>query len=51
MLGSSTALLPTPLDLTDAVDRSLDQQVIRVDPTSTPNVVSPARRVNPGTCT
>ncbi|WP_410821797.1 FtsX-like permease family protein [Micromonospora sp. 050-3] len=33
MLGYSTTLLPTPIDLTDAVDRSLDQQVIRVDPT------------------
>ncbi|MGC5288289.1 FtsX-like permease family protein [Micromonospora sp. DT231] len=33
MLGYSTTSLPTPLDLTDAVDRSLDSQVIRVDPT------------------
>ncbi|MET7670237.1 FtsX-like permease family protein [Micromonospora luteifusca] len=33
MLGYSTTLLPTPIDLTDAVDRSLDSQVIRVDPT------------------
>ncbi|RKN32770.1 ABC transporter permease [Micromonospora musae] len=33
MLGYSTTLVPTPLDLTDAVDRSLDRQVIRVDPT------------------
>ncbi|MEU7997872.1 FtsX-like permease family protein [Micromonospora sp. NPDC049060] len=32
MLGYSTAPVPTPLDLTDAVDRSLDRQVIRVDP-------------------
>ncbi|WP_343449158.1 FtsX-like permease family protein [Micromonospora oryzae] len=32
MLGWSTARVPTPLDLTDAVDRSLDRQVIRVDP-------------------
>jgi putative ABC transport system permease protein len=33
MLGYSTTLLPTPIDLTDAVDRSLDHQLIRVDPT------------------
>ncbi|WP_406105810.1 FtsX-like permease family protein [Micromonospora globbae] len=33
MLGYSTTPLLTPLDLTDAVDRSLDRQVIRVDPT------------------
>ncbi|WFE51799.1 FtsX-like permease family protein [Micromonospora sp. WMMD1155] len=33
MLGHSTTLLPTPIDLTEAVDRSLDRQVIRVDPT------------------
>ncbi|MEU8043010.1 FtsX-like permease family protein [Micromonospora echinofusca] len=32
MLGYSTAPVPTPLDLTGAVDRSLDRQVIRVDP-------------------
>ncbi|MGC4787340.1 FtsX-like permease family protein [Micromonospora sp. DT178] len=32
MLGHSTAPVPTPLDLTGAVDRSLDRQVIRVDP-------------------
>ncbi|MEU4379625.1 FtsX-like permease family protein [Micromonospora echinofusca] len=32
MLGHSTVPVPTPLDLTDAVDRSLDRQVIRVDP-------------------
>ncbi|MFG2008873.1 FtsX-like permease family protein [Micromonospora sp. NPDC048868] len=32
MLGYSTAPVPTPLDLTDAVDRSLDRQVIRIDP-------------------
>ncbi|WP_433387730.1 FtsX-like permease family protein [Micromonospora sp. KLBMP9576] len=32
MLGYSTAPVPTPLDLTDAVDPSLDRQVIRVDP-------------------
>ncbi|WP_320066486.1 FtsX-like permease family protein [Micromonospora sp. RTGN7] len=32
MLGHSTAPVPTPLDLTDAVDRSLERQVIRVDP-------------------
>ncbi|SCF17340.1 FtsX-like permease family protein [Micromonospora viridifaciens] len=33
MLGYSTTPVPTPLDLTDAVDRSLPRQVIRVDPT------------------
>ncbi|MEU2613505.1 FtsX-like permease family protein [Micromonospora sp. NPDC007271] len=33
MLGYSTSAVPTPLDLTDAVDRSLTHQVIRVDPT------------------
>ncbi|MEV1014315.1 ABC transporter permease [Micromonospora sp. NPDC049801] len=33
MLGYSTTLLPTPIDLTGAVDRSLDHQVIRVAPT------------------
>ncbi|MEU4370156.1 FtsX-like permease family protein [Micromonospora chersina] len=33
MLGYSTAPVPTPLDLTGAVDRSLARQVIRVDPT------------------
>ncbi|MFR9774716.1 FtsX-like permease family protein [Micromonospora sp. MS34] len=33
MLGYSTAAVPAPLDLTDAVDRSLDRQVIRVVPT------------------
>ncbi|SIQ11321.1 FtsX-like permease family protein [Micromonospora avicenniae] len=32
MLGYSTTPLLTPLDLTDAVDRSLDRQVIRVEP-------------------
>ncbi|MEV4463333.1 FtsX-like permease family protein [Micromonospora echinofusca] len=32
MLGHSTAPVPTPLDLTGVVDRSLDRQVIRVDP-------------------
>ncbi|MEU8264362.1 FtsX-like permease family protein [Micromonospora sp. NPDC048999] len=33
MLGYSTTTVPTPLDLTDAVDRTLTRQVIRVDPT------------------
>ncbi|MCW3815074.1 FtsX-like permease family protein [Micromonospora sp. DR5-3] len=33
MLGYSTTAVPTPIDLTDAVDRSLARQVIRVDPT------------------
>ncbi|MER7439700.1 FtsX-like permease family protein [Micromonospora avicenniae] len=33
MLGYSTTPVPAPLDLTNAVDRSLDRQVIRVDPT------------------
>ncbi|OKI50440.1 FtsX-like permease family protein [Micromonospora sp. CB01531] len=33
MLGYSTTPVPTPLDLTGAVDRSLARQVIRVDPT------------------
>ncbi|MEV0153647.1 FtsX-like permease family protein [Micromonospora sp. NPDC050686] len=33
MLGYSTTGVPAPLDLTDAVDRSLARQVIRVDPT------------------
>ncbi|WP_262283078.1 FtsX-like permease family protein [Micromonospora sp. MA102] len=33
MLGHSTTQVELPLDLTDAVDRSLDRQVIRVDRT------------------
>ncbi|MGW5670212.1 FtsX-like permease family protein, partial [Micromonospora sp. NPDC003776] len=33
MLGYSTTAIELPLDLTDAVDRSLDRQVIRVDRT------------------
>jgi putative ABC transport system permease protein len=33
MLGYATTFIPMPLDITDAVDRSLDRQVIRVDPT------------------
>ncbi|BCB88669.1 FtsX-like permease family protein [Phytohabitans suffuscus] len=33
MLGYASAFIPTPLDITDAVDRRLDRQVIRVDPT------------------
>ncbi|MEU5942733.1 FtsX-like permease family protein [Micromonospora sp. NPDC047548] len=33
MLGYSTSSVPMRLDLTDAVDRSLDRQVIRIDPT------------------
>ncbi|NES31078.1 FtsX-like permease family protein [Micromonospora terminaliae] len=33
MLGHSTAPVPMSFDVTDAVDRSLDRQVIRVDPT------------------
>ncbi|MGS2613368.1 FtsX-like permease family protein, partial [Micromonospora sp. LZ34] len=33
MLGHSTAPVPMAFDVTDAVDRSLDRQVIRVDPT------------------
>ncbi|MER7418172.1 FtsX-like permease family protein [Micromonospora peucetia] len=32
MLGYSTAPVTTAMDLTDAVDRSLDRQVIRIDP-------------------
>ncbi|MFG1950043.1 hypothetical protein [Micromonospora sp. NPDC048830] len=32
MLGYSTTPVPVDLDLTDAVDRSLDRQVIRIDP-------------------
>ncbi|MBY8874093.1 ABC transporter permease [Micromonospora sp. PLK6-60] len=32
MLGHSTTGVPAPIDLTDAVDRSLVRQVIRVDP-------------------
>ncbi|WP_262283080.1 FtsX-like permease family protein [Micromonospora sp. MA102] len=32
MLGHSTAPVPMSFDLTDAVDRSLDRQVIRIDP-------------------
>ncbi|MEO3775945.1 FtsX-like permease family protein [Micromonospora sp. B11E3] len=32
MLGYSTSPVPVDLDLTDAVDRSLDRQVIRIDP-------------------
>ncbi|MEU4556295.1 FtsX-like permease family protein [Micromonospora violae] len=35
MLGYSTSSVSVRFDLTDAVDRSLDQQVIRVDPTFT----------------
>ncbi|MGW0432496.1 FtsX-like permease family protein [Micromonospora sp. NPDC003197] len=31
MLGYTTYGMPIPLDLTDAVDRSLDRQVIRID--------------------
>ncbi len=33
MLGYSTTGVPVPLDLTDAVDRTLDRQVIRIEPT------------------
>ncbi|MEV4710325.1 FtsX-like permease family protein [Micromonospora sp. NPDC049374] len=33
MLGHTTSVVQTQFDLTDAVDRSLDRQVIRVDPT------------------
>ncbi|GIJ58300.1 ABC transporter permease [Virgisporangium aurantiacum] len=33
MIGYSTMSLPVPFDLTDAVDRSLDSQVIRIDTT------------------
>lgn len=33
MLGYSTSVVQTQFDLTDAVDRSLDRQVLRVDPT------------------
>ncbi|GLI02455.1 FtsX-like permease family protein [Phytohabitans aurantiacus] len=33
MLGYAKTTVPLPLDLTDAIDRSLDRQVIRVDPT------------------
>lgn len=33
MIGYSTSAVPLRLDLTAAVDRSLDRQVIRVDPT------------------
>ncbi|KKK05233.1 FtsX-like permease family protein [Micromonospora sp. HK10] len=33
MLGHSTAPVPLSFDLTDAVDRGLDRQVIRVEPT------------------
>ncbi|MDO3702534.1 ABC transporter permease [Micromonospora sp. C28SCA-DRY-2] len=33
MLGHSTAPVPMSFDVTDAVDRGLDRQVIRVDPT------------------
>ncbi|MFG1915669.1 FtsX-like permease family protein [Micromonospora sp. NPDC048898] len=35
MLGYSTSSVSVRFDLTDAVDRSLDQQVIRLDPTFT----------------
>ncbi|MEU8424826.1 FtsX-like permease family protein [Micromonospora sp. NPDC048835] len=35
MLGHSTSFVRVRFDLTDAVDRSLDQQVIRLDPTFT----------------
>ncbi|MBQ1011521.1 hypothetical protein KBX53_11270 [Micromonospora sp. M51] len=35
MLGYSTSSVTVRFDLTDAVDRSLDQQVIRLDPTFT----------------
>ncbi|MEV4541784.1 FtsX-like permease family protein [Micromonospora echinaurantiaca] len=33
MLGHSTAPVPMSFDVTDAVDRSLDRQVIRIEPT------------------
>ncbi|MET8836173.1 FtsX-like permease family protein [Micromonospora sp. NPDC004540] len=33
MIGYSTSAVPLRLDLTTAVDRSLDRQVIRIDPT------------------
>ncbi|GAA4571511.1 hypothetical protein GCM10023176_32400 [Micromonospora coerulea] len=33
MVGYSTSAVPTPIDLTHTVDRSLDRQVIRIEPT------------------